>query len=185
MAAAEIGSQKKMTDLDDGVVSKVEDEFELPSLFYCRLCKCASSAVACNVCVLCEKNNPQLNTNAPLICSLNSDLELRTRKSLRQRDTGCSSLKSSRKNKRESKQLWPFSCFTVPPRGTHTFCSAPLFYPLIFFFYFCWPLHVGSGRPDSVHWPSGSPSLSSEVSVAVRYPAITPLFCFALLSLFS
>lgn len=38
MAAAEIGSQKKTTDLDDGVVSKVEDEFELPSLFYCRLC---------------------------------------------------------------------------------------------------------------------------------------------------
>lgn len=173
MAAAEIGSQKKMTDLDDGVVSKVEDEFELPSLFYCRLYK-----------FLCEKKNPQLNTNAPLICSLNSDLELRTRKSLRQRDTGCSSLKSSRKNQRESKQLWPFSCFTVPPRGTHTFCSAPLFNPLILF-YFCWPLHVGSGRPDSVHWPSGSPSLSSEVSVAVRYPAITPLFCFALLSLFS
>lgn len=54
-----------------------------------------------------------------------------------------------------------------------------------FLFYFRWPLHVGSGRPDSAHWPSGSPSLSSEVSVAVRYPAITPLFCFALLSLFS
>lgn len=89
-----------------------------------------------------RKKNPQLNTNAPLICSLNSDLALRTRKSLRQRDTGCSSLKSSRKNKRESKQLWPFSRFTVPPRGTHTFCSAPLFNPLIFFFYFCWPLHV-------------------------------------------
>lgn len=136
------------------------------------------SAFACNVCILCEKETSAKHKR-PLICSLNSDLELRTRKSLRQRDTGCSSLKSSRKNKRESKQLRPFSCFTVPPRGTHTFCSAPLFNT---FFFISADLFM---LVHSVHWPSGSPSLSSEVSVAVRYPAITPLFCFALLSLFS
>lgn len=118
-----------MTDLDEGVVSKVEDEFELPSLFYCRLCKFASSAVACNVFILWEKKTSAKHKR-PLICSLNSDLELRTRKSLRQRDTGCSSLKSSREKKRESKQLWPFSRFTVPPRGTH---SLTLFHQLIFF----------------------------------------------------
>lgn len=81
----------------------------------------------------------QHSMQRPLICSFNSDLELRTRKSLRQRDTGCSSLKSSRKNKRESEQLWPFSRFTVPPRGTH---SLTLFHPLIFFLFLltssCW-----------------------------------------------
>lgn len=60
MAAAEIGSQKKTTDLHDGVVSKVKDEFELPSLFYCRLYKFASTAVACNVCITKHKRPPDL-----------------------------------------------------------------------------------------------------------------------------